>query len=433
MIYRTEAFFGAGRVTLCAFIVGVWFAAMPGSAFATASVTLAWQPSTDTNVVGYNVYYGGASENYTNKISTGDTTSIVISGLIPGATYYFAATAYDDTGLESPFSNEASYAVPLAATNNPSTPSTNNSPTLNLINNLVINENAGAQTVDLSGISPGTVSGKPTIKITATTSTGTLIPAPKVKFTSANSTGTLTFTPKKNATGTATISVIVNNGQAKNNTVIRAFTVTVNPAVTQPPTLNPISDLFITENAGAQTVELTGISPGTGLTGKIPKLKFTAASSSLALFKKVTVKYKNDSTTGTLTFKPLKNVTGTTTITVTGNNHGNINNLVTRTFTVTILASSSTTPMAAIMTSEQGITPSITTPPPVTVVLTPTAHADGQFALTVSSSSDQACIIQASTNLVDWVPVWTNTPPYTYIDINAGQFNQRFYRPVLAP
>jgi hypothetical protein len=431
VIYRTEAFFGAVRVTICAFIVAVLFATMPGSAFATASVTLAWQPSTDASVVGYNVYYGGASETYTNKISAGSAMSAVVSNLVPGATYYFAATAYDSTGLESPFSNEASYAVPLTAPNNPPAPNTNNPPTLNLINNLVISENVGAQTVNLSGISAGSVSGKPAIKITATTSTGTLIPAPKIKFSGANSTGTLTFTPKKNVTGTATIVVTINNGQKKNNTVTRTFTVTINPIITQPPTLNPISNLFITENAGVQTVELTGISPGTGITSKKPKLQITGIFSNPTLFKKAAIKYKNGATVGTLTFQPLKSAIGTTAITITANNHEKTNNLVTRTFTVTILASSSTTPMAAIKTSEQ-VAPAITTPP-VTVVLTPAAHADGQFALTVSSSSDQACVIQASTNLVDWVPVCTNTPPYTYTDVNAWQFSQRFYRPVPAP
>jgi hypothetical protein len=54
---------------------------------------LAWSPSLDTNVVGYNIYYGGLSGNYTNKINAGKGTNITISGLVAGATYYFAATA----------------------------------------------------------------------------------------------------------------------------------------------------------------------------------------------------------------------------------------------------------------------------------------------------------------------------------------------------
>jgi hypothetical protein len=77
---------------------------------------LAWNRSSDTNVAGYNVYYGGASGTYTNKISAGNTTNTTLSGLVQGTTYYFAATAYAASGLESSFSSEVSYAVPLTAT-----------------------------------------------------------------------------------------------------------------------------------------------------------------------------------------------------------------------------------------------------------------------------------------------------------------------------
>jgi len=88
---------------------------MPPSAFATGSVTLAWNGSTNPIVAGYNVYYGGASGTYTNKICAGNTTNATVSGLVPGTTYYFAATAYAASGSESPFSGEASYQVPLNA------------------------------------------------------------------------------------------------------------------------------------------------------------------------------------------------------------------------------------------------------------------------------------------------------------------------------
>ena len=76
---------------------------------------LAWNASTDPNVAGYNIYYGGASGVYTNEISAGNATNVTISGLVPGTTYYFAATTYDAVGMESPFSSEVSYLVPLNA------------------------------------------------------------------------------------------------------------------------------------------------------------------------------------------------------------------------------------------------------------------------------------------------------------------------------
>jgi hypothetical protein len=76
------------------------------------SVTLAWTPSTDPNAAGYNLYYGGASGDYTNVISSGSQSTATVSGLVAGATYYFAATTYSILGVESVFSGEISYTVP---------------------------------------------------------------------------------------------------------------------------------------------------------------------------------------------------------------------------------------------------------------------------------------------------------------------------------
>jgi hypothetical protein len=76
------------------------------------SVTLAWNRGTNSGIAGYNLYYGGASGDYTNVISGNGATSVTIYGLIPGATYYFAATSYSLSGAESDLSGEVSYTVP---------------------------------------------------------------------------------------------------------------------------------------------------------------------------------------------------------------------------------------------------------------------------------------------------------------------------------
>ncbi len=46
---------------------------------------------------------------YSNVIEAGTSTNATVSGLINGATYYFAATAYDTSNLESDYSIEVSY------------------------------------------------------------------------------------------------------------------------------------------------------------------------------------------------------------------------------------------------------------------------------------------------------------------------------------
>jgi hypothetical protein len=96
------------------------------------NVTLTWNPSTNSNVTGYNIYYGTTSGNYADEITAGNATSVTITNLNYGSTYYFVATAYDNQGDESGFSNETQYIVPgilnLNTGQNPSDPPTINFP-----------------------------------------------------------------------------------------------------------------------------------------------------------------------------------------------------------------------------------------------------------------------------------------------------------------
>jgi len=57
------------------------------------------------------------------------------------------------------------------------------------------------------------------------------------------------------------------------------------------------------------------------------------------------------------------------------------------------------------------------------------AGTDGSFQLTVNSPPFLT-IIQASTNLIDWVGIYTNTPPFTFTDPNATSYPHRFYRAI---
>jgi len=78
-----------------------------------ATVGLAWDASSDPTVTGYKIYTGTALLVYTNSINVGNTTNCTISNLVVGVTYHFAATAYNAFGLESDYSAEATYAVPV--------------------------------------------------------------------------------------------------------------------------------------------------------------------------------------------------------------------------------------------------------------------------------------------------------------------------------
>src|SRR5437588_11967925 len=133
-MYKEGVLGRMSRYALISLLLTIISAAVSFSAHA-ASVTLVWNPSPGTNVAGYNVYYGVASRTYTNKVNVGNATNATVSGLIEGTTYYFAVTAYDTYGLESDYSNEMSYTVPI-------TPAVNQQPTLNQIASITINEDA---------------------------------------------------------------------------------------------------------------------------------------------------------------------------------------------------------------------------------------------------------------------------------------------------
>jgi hypothetical protein len=93
------------------------------------SVVLTWNPSSDTNIVGYNIYYWETNGGATNEVFAGDVTNTTVSGLADGATYQFAATAVDAAGNESAFSNLASFTLASVATLSMQTVATQGSPT----------------------------------------------------------------------------------------------------------------------------------------------------------------------------------------------------------------------------------------------------------------------------------------------------------------
>lgn len=82
-----------------------------GRAFAqtTTQVNLAWDASTDPNVVGYIVEYGTSSGVYTKSVDVGPALSYTIKDLTIGKTYYFTVRAYDSARTFSPRSNEIAY------------------------------------------------------------------------------------------------------------------------------------------------------------------------------------------------------------------------------------------------------------------------------------------------------------------------------------
>ncbi|MCP5524409.1 MAG: fibronectin type III domain-containing protein [Verrucomicrobiales bacterium] len=85
------------------------YAASPPSG---EQVTLAWDANTEVDLAGYHLHYGPASGQYDFSQDVGNTTSVTVSNLTAGATYYFVVTAYNTAEAESGPSNEVAYTVP---------------------------------------------------------------------------------------------------------------------------------------------------------------------------------------------------------------------------------------------------------------------------------------------------------------------------------
>jgi fibronectin type 3 domain-containing protein len=77
-----------------------------------AQVTLAWDPNNEPGVAGYRIYYSLLRRQCSSSVDAGNQTSYTLSNLEDGKTYYFAATAYDQYGDESDFSDEVIFNVP---------------------------------------------------------------------------------------------------------------------------------------------------------------------------------------------------------------------------------------------------------------------------------------------------------------------------------
>ncbi len=76
----------------------------------TVTLTLTWEPNTESNMSHYIVYWGKESRNYDYNSGNIGLVTIYSKEFVPPynakTTYYFAVTAVNDANLESDFSNE---------------------------------------------------------------------------------------------------------------------------------------------------------------------------------------------------------------------------------------------------------------------------------------------------------------------------------------
>lgn len=181
------------------------------------------------------------------------------------------------------------------------------------------------------------------LTVQATAANSALIPASGLVLAGANSNRTVTITPAPDQFGFTSITLTVRDpdgGGASTN-----FTLTVHP-VNDPPTLAALTNITLPANAPEQTIVLMGISPGAPNETELVSL--TATSSVPALIPHPVVAYTNPATTGILRFQPVPGATGVATLTVLVNDGMPSNNILSRSFIVTVEAVGTAPSISAI-------------------------------------------------------------------------------------
>lgn len=198
------------------------------------TVNLAWDASPDLSVASYRIHYGTSSAAYTEVTNAGNNLSITIQGLTANETYYFAATAVGTNQLESEFSNEISYTVPIIS---------NTPPTLSFIEDVSIMDGDSASVAIFAQDAETS-----NLQISAISDNQELIPNENIVVGATN----LLITHEPFIVGTAIITVTASDGDLS---AIQSFKVTVKSW------LNIVKDIHVASSNvvyGTWTNEMTG-------------------------------------------------------------------------------------------------------------------------------------------------------------------------------
>ena len=408
------------------------FIAFP--ALASVSVSLAWNPSPDSSVAGYKVYYGVASHVYTNSVDVGLVTNATIAGLSPNVTYYFAATTHDSSGAESVFSNEAVYTVPQAQATS---------------NSVVTAQGVVAgQNVSLSVAAQGTGQLKYQWKFNSSiiaTATNAVLSLNQVLAAQS---------------GIYSVTVTDGNGLTTNIAANLTIYPTAAATLTQPTLAGKQYSFNVTGVAGGQYV----VERSTNLSDWLPVQTNTspftfvdpnATRFNQCFYRTLSVLAGTGGNAGSAQSATLPvqstlsqpvyangqysfNVAGTTGSQFIVQGSTNLVNWVSLAINTAPFAFTDVnagqfkqrfyrtlalTNAAAGLPANPQVSATNTT-----AALTQPAYADGQYSFDVTGVTGLQYIVQASTNLVNWVSLATNTAPFAFTDVNAGQFQQRFYR-----
>ena len=220
----------------------------------------------------------------------------------------------------------------------------NGQPVINEIADVNLFDNSEEQVINLNGIGDGDGGVDQTVTITASSSNPLLIPSPGVTYTSPDATGTLSINPVADQIGTSTITVTVTDNAGTNNGGLNetSFTFLVTVLGNFQPEISPLGNIQIGINEPNRVIDLGGISGG--VISNEETIAVSASSSNAEVIDPATIEvnYTSPEATGNITFSPVVDAIGESTITVTvmddgGTANGGID-AIQETFVVRVIA-----------------------------------------------------------------------------------------------
>jgi len=167
--------------------------------------------------------------------------------------------------------------------------------------------------IKLTGLSDGDPSADQPLTIEAVSDNINVIPNPvSVTYQQGSPYGFITITPADKGTANITITVKDNNGGL--DSALTVFTIKVYGSINNPPTIDPVNKIAVFNNAGEQTINLTGISDGDNGSQNLTLKAISSVDSIVA--NPLQVEYSGGDN-ATLKFTPNPLYTGISTVTLT--------------------------------------------------------------------------------------------------------------------
>jgi VCBS repeat-containing protein len=260
----------------------------------------------------------------------------------------------------------------------------NSYPLIDQITDLTLNEDTTSGIIDFQIGDSETPANN--LILTGITSNLSLVPEGNIVFGGSGANRTVTVTPASNQSGTATISITVNDGAL---TTTKTFVVTVN-AINDTPIMAVITDQSISEDSSTGPIVFTvgdlDNDPGS--------LTLSGTSNNPTLVPEGNIVFGGSGANRTVTVTPASNQSGTANITITVND-GVLT--TSKTFTLTVNAVNDAPIMAVI--TDQSISEDSSTGP---IVFTVGDLDNDPGSLTLSGTSNNPTLVPESNIVFGW-------------------------------